>query len=102
MHDEEIEQFLKTFATTTKSAVIFKSLESKVGNDSTSTREFKSLESEPDMYATKHEGMSEAELARGFMESLILAEETQTAIERNTRGQADKLTSWQPSMVSIT
>lgn len=41
------------------------------------------------MYATKHEGMSEAELVRGFMESLTLTEETQTAIKLNTRGQAD-------------
>ena len=60
-----------------------------MGNDSTSTREFKSLVSEADMYATKHEGMSEAELVRGFMESLTLTEEIQTAIEQNTRGQAD-------------
>ena len=41
------------------------------------------------MFDTKHEGMSEAELVRGFMESLTLREETQTAIERNARGQAD-------------
>ena len=54
-----------------------------------STREFKILVSEADMYATKHEGMSEAELVRGRMESLTLTEKTQTAIERNTRGQAD-------------
>ena len=89
VRDEEKEQFLETFATIRKSAVIFKSLESRVGNDSTSTREFRSLVSEADMYATKHEGMSEAELVRGFMESLTLTGETQTAIERNTRGQAD-------------
>ena len=37
------------------------------------------------MYATKHEGMSEAELVCGF----IFTEETQTAIECNTTGQAD-------------
>ena len=55
MRDEEKEQFLETFATIRKSAVIFKSLEARVGNDSTSTREFKSLVSEADMYATKHE-----------------------------------------------
>ena len=89
VHDEEKEQFLETFATIRKSAVIFKLLDSRVGNDSTSTREVKSLVSETDMYATKHEGMSEAELVCGFMESLTLTEETQTAIERNTRGQAD-------------
>ena len=89
VRDEEKEQFLETFATIRKSAVILKSLDSRVGNDSTSTREFKSLVSETDMYATKHEGMSEAELVCGFMESLTLTEETQTAIERNTRGQAD-------------
>lgn len=43
VRDEEKEQFLETFATIRKSPVIFKSLESRVGNDSTSTREFKSL-----------------------------------------------------------
>ena len=84
------EQFLETFATIRKSAVIFKSLESKVGNDSTSTREFKRLVSEADMYATKHEGMSEAELVRGLIEFLTLTEKkTQTGIEQNTKGQAD-------------
>ena len=62
-----------------------------MGNDSTSTREFKSLVSVGDMYVTKQKGMSEAELVRGFMESLTLTEETQTAIEQNTRGQADSL-----------
>ena len=35
------------------------------------------------------QSMSEAELVRGFMESLTLTEETQTAIEQNMRGQAD-------------
>ena len=33
--------------------------------------------------------MSSAELVRGFMEFLTLTKETQTAIEQNTRGQAD-------------
>ena len=68
MHDEEKDHF----AAIRKSAVIFKSLESRVGNDSVSTREFKSLVGEADMYASKHEGMSEAELVRGFNESLTL------------------------------
>ena len=39
MPDEEKEQFLETFATIRKCAVIFKSLESRVGNDSTGARE---------------------------------------------------------------
>ena len=43
-----------------------------MGNDSVSTREFKSLVGEADMYASKHGGMSEAELVRGFNESLTL------------------------------
>lgn len=34
-------------------------------------------------------GLSEAEVVCGFIESLTLTEETQTATERNTRGQGD-------------
>lgn len=57
MRDEEKEQFLEILE--------------NVGNDSTSTRRVKSLVSEADMYATKHE------LVRGFMESPTLTEEGQ-------------------------
>ena len=41
VRDEQKEQFLETFATIRKSAVIFKSLESRVGNHSTSTKSSK-------------------------------------------------------------
>ena len=60
-----------------------------MGNDSTSRVQKSSTVSGADMHATKHEGMSQAELVRGFMEFLTLTEVTQTAIEENTRGQAD-------------
>ena len=52
---EEKEQFLETFATIRKSAVTFKSLESRMGNDSTSRVQKSSTVSGADMHATKHE-----------------------------------------------
>ena len=89
VRDEEKQDFLETFPVIQKSAVIFKSLESMVGNNSVYTRQFKSLVSEAEIYGTKHEGIREAGLVHGFIESLTLTEETQAAIEKNTREQTD-------------